>query len=136
MVKNKIENLKKLPTIALKEMFARYYNQTSGTGNRDFFISRIAYKLQEAEYGGLSAGTKHLLKQIKEPVQNFSYSLSVGSQIIKDYKRTRHIININENNFEYDGQLYQSLSAVATAITGRRISGNFFFKLKQEQTNE
>ncbi len=135
MLKDKLESLKTLPTATLKEMFAQYYKQTSNTGNRDYYISRIAYKLQEAEYGGLSSATKFLLQQIKEPEQNFSTTLSIGSQIIKYYKGVRYIVTVGKHNFECEGKVYKSLSAVAAAITGRKISGNFFFKVKAEEVN-
>ena len=39
-----------------------------------------------------------------------------------------------ENGFEYEGELYKSLTAVAKAITGQHCSGFAFFKLGKAAT--
>jgi hypothetical protein len=37
-------------------------------------------------------------------------------------------VTVHPNGFEYDGELYKSLSAVAHAITGSHWNGYHFFK--------
>lgn len=55
---------------------------------------------------------------------------SIGSQITRKYKgRTIHV-TILPDGFEYLGERYRSLSAVAKAITGTHVNGFRFFGLE------
>jgi hypothetical protein len=40
-------------------------------------------------------------------------------------------VTVLADGFEYDGQVYASLSAVAKAVTGSHCSGYLFFRLGQ-----
>ena len=37
------------------------------------------------------------------------------------------------SGFEYEGQVYKSLSAVARSVTGQRVNGFAFFRLGQQE---
>jgi hypothetical protein len=52
-----------------------------------------------------------------------------GAQIKRPYKGHLYAVNVLDDGFEYDGQRYQSLSAVAHAITGSHWNGFRFFNL-------
>ncbi len=52
-----------------------------------------------------------------------------GGQLKRVYKGHLYIVNVLENGFEFDGQRYHSLSAVAHAITGGHWNGFKFFNL-------
>jgi hypothetical protein len=47
----------------------------------------------------------------------------------RDYKGRQIRVLIVNNGFEYEGQLYKSLTAVANAITGSHIKGFQLFRL-------
>jgi hypothetical protein len=47
----------------------------------------------------------------------------------RDYKGRQIRVLIVNNGFEYEGQLYKSLTAVANAITGSHVNGFQFFRL-------
>ncbi len=56
-----------LPTLPIKELWAlwdRYFPRRPQHPNRGYLRSRIAYKIQEAACGGLSAATKESLLAI------------------------------------------------------------------------
>ena len=40
-------------------------------------------------------------------------------------------VEVTENGFSHDGEIYNSLSAVATAIAGTRWNGPRFFGLRE-----
>ena len=54
----------------------------------------------------------------------------VGSVITRQYKgRTVSVTVLDEGRFEYAGEVYRSLSAVARAVSGTRWNGYLFFNL-------
>ncbi|MCK4626399.1 MAG: DUF2924 domain-containing protein [Phycisphaerae bacterium] len=53
-----------------------------------------------------------------------------GTRLQRDYKGHTYEVEVLDNGFAYDGEVYQSLSAVATAITGGHWNGYLFFNLK------
>lgn len=58
---------------------------------------------------------------------------SVGTVISKDYKGETLQVKVLENGFEYKGQVFKSISALAVHIVGSPISGYVFFKLTEEK---
>ena len=55
---------------------------------------------------------------------------AVGTVITRKYKGEKLKFKVLENGFEYKGQTFKSLSALAVHIVGMPISGYVFFKLK------
>ena len=53
----------------------------------------------------------------------------VGTIITKNYKGETLEVKVLENGFEYKGQVFKSISALAVHIVGTPISGYAFFKL-------
>lgn len=54
---------------------------------------------------------------------------AVGSQLTRMYKGRQVIVTVLADGFEYEGETFRSLSAVAKAITGSHLSGHAFFGL-------
>ena len=52
-----------------------------------------------------------------------------GSAIVRQHKGRKHRVVVLEDGFEYDGERYRTLTAVAKTITGSHINGYRFFKL-------
>ena len=53
----------------------------------------------------------------------------VGTIITKSYKGETLEVKVLENGFEYKGQVFKSISALAVHIVSTPISGYVFFKL-------
>ena len=53
--------------------------------------------------------------------------LPVGTERIKRFKGEVYRLRVLKDGFEFDVQVYKSLSAIALEITGRKISGKEFF---------
>jgi len=53
-----------------------------------------------------------------------------GTRLTRVYKGYQYQVEVLVNGFAYEGQRYQSLSAVAYAITGSHWNGYLFFNLK------
>jgi hypothetical protein len=56
-----------------------------------------------------------------------------GTRLIREWKDVEHCVTVRDEDFEYQGRPYQSLSAIARAITGTRWNGLVFFGLKNQR---
>ncbi len=126
-----IDTVKDLPFHVLKQYYMQLYNQESRIANKEFYILRISYRLQELRHGGLSIKTKGLIRKFFEKQQRKKHLYPVGTVIVRTYKRTDYRVTILERGVDMDGTYYTSLSAAAQHITGIRTSGNRFFGVGQ-----
>lgn len=53
--------------------------------------------------------------------------ISEGTQLVREFKGQRHAVTVISSGYEYNGQSYKSLSAIANEITGTRWNGKKFF---------
>ena len=106
---------------------------TSNT-NKEYLKPRIAYRLQELEFGGLDEETKESLTKIANGVPISSSrkhsNLISGTKICREWQGVSHEVEVLKDFFEYNGQKFKSLSAIARKITGTRWNGPKFFKLQ------
>ncbi|MDL2338943.1 MAG: DUF2924 domain-containing protein [Pseudomonadota bacterium] len=56
--------------------------------------------------------------------------LSPGTRLLREWQGTTHHVTVLSSGFEYGGQTYRSLTAIARAITGSSWSGPLFFGLR------
>lgn len=58
-----------------------------------------------------------------------------GSAIVREYKgrKIRVVVLADRQGFEYDGERYRTLSAIARKVTGSHINGFRFFRLGSKQ---
>ena len=141
-----------LKTASLEELKAKYatiLGQASPCSNNKAYLWRkIAYRLQEVEYGGLSPETRSRISELIErydPVNNKMFRpqndpgknkgngrdtrLPIPGAIIrKEYKGQILEVKVLEQGFEYQERTYGTLSAVAKAVTGAHWNGHLFFK--------
>jgi hypothetical protein len=104
---------------------------------REVLVPILAYRLQEKAMGGLKPAIAKRLRAIAEehtagkaPTGNTMLSPKVGTRVVREWKGRLHEVAVLANGFEYDGEIYRSLSEIARGITGTRWSGPAFFGLK------
>ena len=131
-----------LATTSTPELKAQWRElfQTDPPGfNRQYLVSRLASRIQELAYGGLSANTGARLEAMAEDGQYVDRETAkkrikerpvTGTQLIRVWQGVEHVVTVQEDGFEYQGHQFKSLSAVARAITGTRWNGLVFFGLK------
>jgi hypothetical protein len=56
-----------------------------------------------------------------------------GTRLIREWQGVDHCATVRDDDFEYQGRPYKSLSAVARAITGTQWNGWLFFGLKNRR---
>lgn len=60
-------------------------------------------------------------------------ALEVGTTLTRSFKGKDIVVMVTADGFEYGGQTFASISAVARHITGYMISGPVFFKLVESK---
>ncbi len=107
--------------------------------DRRFLESRLAYRIQELAYGGLSRETLERLRAMAKQYDNKSaterkarpvHRPIAGTQLIREWQGISHCVTVRTDDFEYLGRPYKSLSSVAHEITGTKWNGWVFFGLK------
>lgn len=132
-----LEALAHLDYSALRDQWRRLYRVAPPPRvSRELLRLGVAWKLQERSYGGLGATTKRRLAELVETldqdgdlVRSRQKGLRPGAKLIRDWHGTSHTIVVVEDGFEWRGERWRSLSAIARAITGARWSGPRFFGL-------
>jgi hypothetical protein len=137
----RVAALKEMPIPALKQQWRDLFETEPPPYNRRFLEHRLAYRIQELAYGGLKPETLKHLKALAEhldggdPVrrgQPVNDRPIAGTRLIREYRSVEHCVTVRDHDFEYQGRPYQSLSAIARAITGTRWNGLVFFGLKRQ----
>lgn len=107
-------------------------------------VRRLAWRLQELHYGGLSHTAKARLRLIAEADELARRSLrqskrrknvvTPGTRLVRTWRGAEHIVTaIADGSFEYNGRRYRTLTAVAKDITGQHLSGMRFFGLAENK---
>lgn len=133
-----------LPSLPIKELWMlwdRFFQKRPERPNRDYLESRVAYKLQEQAFGGLSPDTRRRLanigirhSKIKERRKSRDIHLAPGTVLVREWRERDHKVTVTaEGTFEYEGRFFKSLSAVARHIAGTPWSGPLFFGLRHDK---
>ena len=133
--------LKIAPIGALKQKWRDLFEKEPPPYNRRFLESRLAYRVQELAYGGLKPETIERLDALANELEaNPSIRRRqpktrpiAGTRLIREWKGVEHCITVRDEDFEYQGRPFQSMSAIARAITGTRWNGLVFFGLKNQR---
>jgi hypothetical protein len=136
----KVAVLKTARTIDLKQQWRELFGTEPPPYNRRFLESRLAYRIQELAYGGLKPETLERLAAIAEDLDGGDPDRHrrraaqdrpiAGTRLIREWRGVEHCVTVRDDDFEYQGRPYKSLSAVARAITGTRWNGPAFFGLR------
>lgn len=151
-----ITGIMALKTASLEELTAKYaeiFGKASPcSSNKVFLWRRIAHKLQENAYGGLSGASQTRIQALiaqYDPVNNKALRpgnvaattednpkkkrdlrLPIpGTIITKDYKGQMIEVRVLDGGFDYKGKVFKTLTAIAKEITGAHWNGFLFFNL-------
>ncbi|MCA3575640.1 MAG: DUF2924 domain-containing protein [Aestuariivirga sp.] len=131
--------LKTTPTPKLREQWRQLFDSEPPPFNRRYIESRLAYRIQELAYGGLKPETVRRLEKLGEELDGGKVAVRKrpandrpvsGTRLIREYQGVEHGVTVRDQDFEYQGRPYKSLSAIARAITGTQWNGLAFFGLK------
>ena len=136
----RIAALKATPTTELRNLWQDLFETEPPRQNRRFLESRLAYRIQELEYGGLKPSIVERLEALGEKLDGGNVEVRkrrtddrpvAGTRLIREYQGVEHCATVLDDGFEYQGRPYKSLSAIARAITGTRWNGWVFFGIRR-----
>ncbi len=150
-VLKQIADLQDLSHEELVSLWRTLYGNEPPASNRRFIIKRLAYRVQEIAYGGLSEEARAKMdavlkchgydefgmpKAASSRAQTRKDMPVIGSKLVREWNGRRYEVTTLRDGFEFEGRKYRSLSAIATTITGTHWNGRAFFGLagtKQRQ---
>ena len=142
----------------LRERYAEVFGEPSRSGNKDFLVNRIAWRLQSLAEGSLSERARRRAEELARdadvrltlprppkghtgaPARTVTLAAPAkvtahdrlpvpGTVLTRAYRGRRVAVKVLPGGFEHEGQVYRSLSAVAKAVTGSHWNGHLFFGL-------
>ena len=137
--------LKLMSVNDLKAEWQALFDAPAPNNSRTFLEGRLAYRIQELTYGGPDKQTRRLLDLLADEIGGTLTRKAqiadprnpvVGTTLIREWDGTAHTVTVLKDGFDWGGQRYKSLSAVARAITGTRWNGYRFFGLRERKRGE
>ena len=116
--------------------------------SRQLLFSMIAYRIQAEALGDLDAVTLRLLKKIGSNHSDHEHMalteafdlrrrmLSPGTVLTREWNGQTYRVMVVSEGFAWDGRTYDSLSKIASAITGTRWNGPRFLGLRDRTPAE
>ena len=146
----KLAEIRALSTGQLRTEFHRLSGRPTGSWNREWLRRKVSWLVQEkARQESDGVGSLTLVPQVRDVPRspNLDAPIQVlpgrgvrdprlpkpGSVIVREYRGLRLTVTVLDAGFEWNGQLFPSLSGVAKAITGQHWNGRLFFNLTQRR---
>ena len=152
--------MKRMTVAELRQKYAEVFGEETRSRHRDYLMRRIAWRLQAQAEGGLSERACQRARELAvtsdvrltapkrdtmaDPARTRIAAINLsqdgrlpmpGATITREYKGELIEVHVLPEGFEYAGDIYRSLSAVAKAITGTHWNGYHFFKLGRKGTD-
>ena len=158
-VLGEISRLRQMNVAKLRKEWERLYGEPAPSHNRQHLWKRLAWELQARAHGSLSEAAQARLDELGQDAFDRATSrrqrahgadpaapppkvtrirdqrrLAAGTVLTRVYHGQEiRVVALDDGQFEYDGQVYSSLSAVARAVTGQKWNGPLFFGLTQRK---
>jgi len=143
---DEIATLRELTAADLVERYTELHGKPPRSKHREWLWRRVAWKLQEQRFGGLSQVAK---RRLDELIGELDLPLTgdrtvrgrvegtrtagkpiVGTVLIRQWRGMEVRATRVEAGWECDGVVHRSLSALVKAVTGTHASGPAWFGLK------
>lgn len=152
-----LAELERMTGTELRRRYAEVFGEESRSGNRQWLIRRIAWRMQALEEGDLPERARQRAMEIANDADlrvhapprgaiagsispsaaNRTVTTSApagdkglpmpGAWLTRGYKDRMIRVRVLMRGFEYEGETYRSLSAIAKVVTGAHWNGNLFF---------
>ena len=105
------------------------FNCPPPIGAHSSFLTRaIEWQTQAKQLGGLTASER---KALLGNIQPSDHTANIGSTLVRVWQSETHQVTVLADGYLYLEQRWNSLSAIAKAITGTPWSGPVFFGVKK-----
>lgn len=151
-IDREVAALEGMSTGQLCERYAELFGQPVRTRHRAYLIRKIAWRLQAVAEGDLTERARRRAAELADDAEVRVMPPKVatpqpavlkvtdasadsrlpapGTAIVRKYKGRTLRVLVVKDGFEFEGQRYKSLSAVAKAVTGSHCNGFRFFNLE------
>ena len=156
-VAKEVAALDRMTVSELRSKHIDAFGEPTRTGNKEYLVKRIAWRLQANAHGDLSCQARRRAEELAndadlrttapkaKPIQSeagvtvraalpFAHGSRLpmaGARLTRQYKGREIVVRVLPKGFEHEGEVYRTLSAVAKAITGTHWNGYHFFNLKR-----
>jgi hypothetical protein len=157
-VRAEIDQLSKMKTAGLRAKYQEVFGLETRSSNKQFLFRRIAWRLQARAEGDLCERARNRAAEladdaeirVRAPKGFFATAIAqktpaalrsqpqrdwrlppTGTVLTRRYRGQTFTVHVDQDGFEYQGQHYRSLSAIARQITGTRWNGLAFFHLTE-----
>ena len=152
--------MKRMTVAQLRVKYAEVFGEATRSRHKDYLLRRIAWRMQANAEGGLSERARQRARELaatsdvrltapkkdtrpdtartKVAAINISQDGRLpmpGATITREYKGQLIEVRVLPEGFEYAGDIYRSLSAVAKAVTGTHWNGYHFFNLGRKENH-
>ncbi len=154
-----VARLEKMSVSQLAKRFEQVFGEQCRSRHKRYLIRRIAWRLQANAEGGLSERARQRAEELANDSEirvtapreqrsdrddDAPATIRIqaardprlpkpGNWIEREYKVQTIRVLVTTDGFEYEGQRYRSLSAIAKAVTGTHINGYLFFRLWRDK---
>ncbi len=146
-ITQEIAELRAMGVPELVERYEAVHGKPPRVKHRDWLWRRIAWKVQEQRFGGLSEVAKRrldeLIAELELPLGQRTVNGKVarsrpgdpplGTTLTRVWKGQDVRTTAVEGGWEHDGVVHRSLSAVAKAVTGSHWNGRLLFGLTKRK---
>ncbi len=152
-----IRALRRMTVPELRERYATVFGEESRSRHKQFLWRRIAWGLQAQAEGGLSERARRRAEELAResdfrmlaprpaaragasgstvtrdvPVARDERLPMPGAVVTREYRGRTIKVTVLDQGFEFDGEVYRSLTAVARAVTGSHWNGFLFFGMQK-----
>ena len=152
-LRREIEQLRREKTKALKVRYRELFGEETNSSNHAHLFRRIAWRLQALAEGDLTQRARERaialavdadlrlraprqfwreLDQKAKQTDRDQRLPAVGTTLSRQYQGRTIAVKILDDGFEFEGKTYDSLSSIASAVTGTRWNGFAFFGLNKK----
>jgi hypothetical protein len=130
VIERVVGEIEQLDLEGLRNFWRERYGAPPSLRSVPIMRQMLAWRVQAQALGGLNGATRRTLAR-SGPVQVEGRHLGVGARLTRHWKGREVTVVVEEQGFCWEGEVYPSLSAVASAIAGTRWNGPRFFGLRE-----
>ena len=136
-VASQLVELRAMDVASLHARYVELFGREPRSRHREHLYRKVAFKIQERAFGGLSAVARKrldgLIAEIELPTAPpMRDGLAPGSVLSRVWHDRRIEVRVlDDGRFEFEGATYRSLSAIARKVTGSAWNGPLFFGLRE-----
>ena len=132
-----------------QQWFALFGNPAPRRLHRRMLRSAVGWKLQVNALGDVSSGTLKTMRKVAAELTakrlkgradgnrveqlRLAHGPRTGTRLVRVWNSVTHVVEVTPSGYEYQSNVYRSLSTIAQRITGTKWNGPLFFGLREHR---